>query len=155
MDADEELSVVEALARLTFVTMARLEAFAAEAELSMQQVRLLGILRDREPTINQLAAHLGTDKSSMSGAVARAERRGLVSRIPDEADGRSVRVRLEPAGRTLFETASARFETDTARMFSTLTATGRARWATLTTQLLAAEAAERHASFAQPAPNST
>lgn len=58
------------MTRLAFVMNTRLEERAAEAELSIQQVRLLGILRDREPTINELAAHVGTDKSSMSGAAS-------------------------------------------------------------------------------------
>lgn len=139
--ADEsELSTVEALARLSFVVGARLEARAVEAGLSIQQVRLLGILRDREPSINELAAHLGVDKSSMSGAVLRAERRGLVRRVPDERDGRSVRVRLEPAGWALVDAASARFEADAERILDALTDPQRAQWTSLTGRLLAAEA---------------
>lgn len=147
MSTENEVSAVEALARLAFVTTARLEACAAASGLSIQQVRLLGILRDREPTINELAAHIGTDKSSMSGAVARAERHGLVSRAPDEQDGRAVRVRLEPAGRALVDEAGAQFQTETQRLFATLSAAERAQWLDLTNRLLAAGAHEHSLSL--------
>lgn len=143
MNAQNSPSAAEIMTRLAFVMNARLEERAAEAELSIQQVRLLGILRDREPTINELAAHVGTDKSSMSGAVVRAERRGLVSRIPDDADGRAVRVHLEPAGRALVEAASLQYEADVSRIFEDLTGDERAQWVALTIRLLVAEARER------------
>ncbi len=138
MADDSELSTVETLARLSLVIVARLEARAAEEGLSIQQMRLLGILRDREPTINELASHLGLDKSSMSGAVGRAERRGLVSRVPDPQDGRSVRVRLEPSGRALLEAASERFEGDAKHVLATLTDRQREQWTSLTVRLLTA-----------------
>jgi DNA-binding MarR family transcriptional regulator len=64
-------------------------------------MRLLGILRDREPGILALARQLELDKSSVTGLVDRAERRGLVERVADPDDGRAVRVRLTKAGRAL------------------------------------------------------
>lgn len=140
MNDDSELSAIEALARLSFAIGARLETRSAEVGLSVQQVRLLGILRDREPTINELAAHLGVDKSSMSGAVARAERRGLVSRTTDTQDGRAVRVHLEAAGRALVDAASARFTEDARVLLNALSERQRAQWTMLTTRLLAAGA---------------
>ncbi|MFJ2758811.1 MarR family winged helix-turn-helix transcriptional regulator [Nocardioides sp. NPDC087217] len=140
MTDDSELSAVEALARLSFAIGARLEIRSAEVGLSVQQVRLLGILRDREPTINELAAHLGVDKSSMSGAVARAERRGLVSRTTDTHDGRAVRVHLETAGRALVDAASTRFADDARVLLDALSERQRAQWTMLTTRLLAAGA---------------
>ena len=138
MVADPALSAVEALARLSFEIGARMEARAAEEGLSVQQVRLLGILRDREPTVGELAAYLSVDKSSMSGAVARAEGRGLVSRTADPQDGRAVRVRLEPAGRALVDAASARFAEDVHILLDELSERQRAQWTGLTTRLLAA-----------------
>ncbi len=44
--------------------------------------------------MNELAELLGLDKSSTSGLVDRAQRRGLVRRVPSQLDRRSVRVRL-------------------------------------------------------------
>lgn len=143
MNSEISPTPVEVLVRLAFVTTARLEHRASESELSIQQIRLLGILRDREPTINELAAYLGTDKSSMSGAVVRAERRGLVSRAPDKEDGRAVRVLLEPEGRALVEAASAQFDDDVQQVFAALTEAERAQWVGLTMRLLHAEADER------------
>lgn len=59
--------------------------------LSIVQARLLGILRDRRPTIKELANFLQLDKSSVTGLVDRAEERGLVQRTPSPVDGRSSR----------------------------------------------------------------
>lgn len=136
---DEQLSGVDALVRLSFLVAGMMEARASSEDLSVQQIRLLGILRDREPTINELAAHLGVDKSSMSGAVMRAERRGLVARFPDPEDGRSVRVRLSPTGRALVSAAGDEFRADADRFLSRLPKSDRLIWVTLTTQLLAGE----------------
>jgi MarR family transcriptional regulator, lower aerobic nicotinate degradation pathway regulator len=77
-------------------TLARL---ASEHEVSLIQVRLLGILRDREPGIVELADVLNLDKSSVSGLVDRAQRRGLVERASAKSsDGRAIRVLLTSAG---------------------------------------------------------
>lgn len=140
MSEEKMQPAVEVLALLSFAVTARLEASATGRDLSMQQVRLLGILRDHEPTINELAAHLGVDKSSMSGAVVRAEKRGLVIRLPDKQDGRSVRVRLTSAGRTMVDAASAEFEADAEQILASLTDGERARWTALTSRVLAAAA---------------
>lgn len=143
MSEENELSEVEVLARLSFVTNARLEARASETGLSIQQMRLLGILRDREPTINELTVHLGVDKSSASGLVIRAERLGFVTRTQHEQDGRAIRVRLEPAGRALIDAASSGFESEVEGLFATLTGSERARWVALTVRLLKSEAHQR------------
>ena len=62
---------------------------------------MLGILRDRRPRVTELAAYLGLDKSTMSGLLDRAERRGLVARGKNPHDGRAVDVYLTPAGHEL------------------------------------------------------
>ncbi len=49
---------------------------------SLTRVRLIGILRDREPGMLELAQHINLEKSSASGLIDRAERRGLVARTP-------------------------------------------------------------------------
>jgi DNA-binding MarR family transcriptional regulator len=46
-----------------------------------------------------IAAHLGLDRSSVTGLVDRAERRGLVVRLTSERDARVTVVRITPAGR--------------------------------------------------------
>lgn len=46
----------------------------------------------------ELAAHLGLDKSTISGLIDRAERRGFLARARNAEDGRAVDVFLTPAG---------------------------------------------------------
>jgi MarR family transcriptional regulator, lower aerobic nicotinate degradation pathway regulator len=48
-----------------------------------------------------LAQHLHLDKSSVSGLIDRAERRGLVKRDAAPQDGRAVKVRATAAGRRI------------------------------------------------------
>jgi DNA-binding MarR family transcriptional regulator len=74
---------------------------AADHDLSIVQVRVLGVLRDREPGMQQLAQHLQLDKSSVSGLIDRAERRGLVKRVAAPEDGRAVKVSPTPTGRRI------------------------------------------------------
>ena len=51
--AREQLSPVDGMAQLSFVIQGMLERRAAEHDLSVIQTRLLGILRDRTPTMNE------------------------------------------------------------------------------------------------------
>ncbi|MFC5501962.1 MarR family winged helix-turn-helix transcriptional regulator [Lysinimonas soli] len=90
---------LDSLVQLSWRVFDVLDDTARRHELSPTQLRLLAILRDREPEMLELAAHLGLDKSSTSGLVARAEGRGLVQRVPSDSDRRRVAVRLTDAGR--------------------------------------------------------
>jgi DNA-binding MarR family transcriptional regulator len=91
----------DALAQMSFALMAVLTEVAAEYDLSLTQLRVLGILRDREPTMAELATFTGLERSTISGLIDRAAARGLVSRTADPLDGRSVRVSLTEAARQL------------------------------------------------------
>jgi DNA-binding MarR family transcriptional regulator len=101
MDAVERGQVVDALAQLSWAVQSGIADAAAARGLSLSQLRLLGILRDREPEMLELARYLRLDKSSVSGLVARAEARGLVERIALASDGRRVAVRVTASGRAL------------------------------------------------------
>ena len=96
-----DLDLVDAPAQLSFAVQGALTRVAAAHDASIIQTRLLGILRDRHPTITELAAFLQLDKSSVTGLVDRAEERGLVRRVASERDRRSVQVTITPAGREL------------------------------------------------------
>ncbi|MCU1641453.1 MAG: hypothetical protein JWN03_1728 [Nocardia sp.] len=98
---NKPLNTVDALVQLSFLTQRVLSAVGAEHDLSVIQIRMLGVLRDRQPGMLELGSHLGLDKSSMTGLVGRAEKRGLVQRSPSPHDGRAVLVSLTPAGRKL------------------------------------------------------
>jgi len=95
------LTLVDGLFQLSFYLQARLSRIAAKHTLSVVQVRLLGILRDREPGMLELARHLELEKSSLSGLVDRAEKRGLVERIPSPNDRRAATIRVTAQGRKL------------------------------------------------------
>jgi DNA-binding MarR family transcriptional regulator len=85
------------------MTMAILNKVAAEADLSLTQLRVLAILRDRRVGVTTLADYLGLEKSTMSGLVDRAEKRGLLKRAPNATDRRVVEVFLSSQGVKLTE----------------------------------------------------
>jgi DNA-binding MarR family transcriptional regulator len=104
--AGPDLVVDRALVELTglsaFSTIAVLQRLAAEHDLSLTQLRVLAILRDRPPArIGRLVDHLGLEKSTLTGLVDRAEQRGLLRRDRDPQDRRAVVVLLTPAGQDL------------------------------------------------------
>ncbi|MGO9838812.1 MAG: MarR family winged helix-turn-helix transcriptional regulator [Polyangiaceae bacterium] len=99
--AYEDLGVVDALVQLSFKVQEVLGKVADGHDLSLVQVRLLGILRDREPGMFELATFLGLDKSSVTGLVTRAERRGFVRRSGRADDRRAVHVALTAVGQRL------------------------------------------------------
>jgi MarR family transcriptional regulator, lower aerobic nicotinate degradation pathway regulator len=140
--ADELLSPTDALAQLSFAVLGMLERRAAQHDLSMAQVRLLGVLRDRTPTMNELARLMELDKSSVTGLVERAERRGLVLRVPSVTDRRSVLVRLTAVGSDLATRAARRFDADVAGLLGLLPARDRAVLTGLVSRLLVARAGE-------------
>jgi len=107
--AGSDLGLVDAIAQLSFLVQNALAELAGEYDLSLIQTRLLGVLRDREPTMNELGRHLGLDKSSITGLVSRAQKRGLVSRTVSEIDRRVVRVSIADAGRDLVQQVAERF----------------------------------------------
>lgn len=95
------LDLIDSLVRSSFMVIALLSQAAAAHDLSLTQLRVLAILRDRQPKMAELATHLGLDRSSVSGLIDRAVRRGLVRRETSGDDGRAVRVGLAPEGRRL------------------------------------------------------
>jgi DNA-binding MarR family transcriptional regulator len=137
------LGPVDGLAQLSFLVMGMLERRAAEHDLSVAATRLLGVLRDREPTMNELARLLDLDKSSVTGLVDRAERRGLVARVPSPADRRSVHVKLTADGRSLVSAAAARFGADVCAVLGLLPSRDRVALDRIVSRLLVAHAADR------------
>jgi len=95
--------LLDALVQASFVTMAVLNKIGAENDLSLTQLRVCGILRDRRPRMAGLAAHLGLEKSTMTGLIDRAEKRGLLARAPSAEDGRATEVFLTNEGMKLVE----------------------------------------------------
>lgn len=94
-------ALIDTLMTTSFVTMAIINRIGAEHDLSLSLIRVLGILWDRRPRMTELAEYLGLEKQTMSGLIARAEKRGLVARAPNEEDGRATDVFLTKAGAEL------------------------------------------------------
>jgi len=107
MAAEQDEALVDALAQSGFVVMGVLSRVAAEHQVSLTQMRVLGILRDRRLRMAELADFLGLERSTLSGLVDRAEERGLLRRRRSAADGRVVEVSMTPAGRRLARRAHA------------------------------------------------
>jgi DNA-binding MarR family transcriptional regulator len=133
--ADQE-DLVDALGRTSFATMAVLNRVAAEHDLSLTQLRVLAILRDRRVKMSELADYLGLDKSTISGLVDRAERRGLLQRAANPLDGRGVDVLLTPAGAELAERGAAQIARSLSPMTSALTRAEAHRLTTLLERML-------------------
>lgn len=100
--------LISALVRTSFATTAVLSRVAAEYDLSLTQLRVLAILRDRRVRMSELADYLGLDKSTISGLVDRAEKRGLLQRAPNPADGRATDVFLTGEGMQLADLGEAK-----------------------------------------------
>src|ERR1700677_4671530 len=119
--------LISALVRASFATTAVLSRVAAEHDLSLTQLRMLAILRDRRGRMSELADYLGLDKSTISGLVDRAEKRGLLHRAPNPVDGRAVDVFLSPAGIELADRGATEIAQSLSPMTSTLSRADRHR----------------------------
>jgi MarR family transcriptional regulator, lower aerobic nicotinate degradation pathway regulator len=140
--AGQELTTADGLAQLSFLVQGMLERRAREHDLSVIQIRLLGVLRDRTPTMNELARLLSLDKSSVTGLVDRAEHRGLVIRVPSTTDRRVVLVGLTNLGRSLALAGAARFTADISLLLERLPSSGRDTLSRLISRLLVAHATD-------------
>src|ERR1700683_5376312 len=116
----DQRDLIDALVRASFAAMAVLNRIGAEHDLSLTQLRVLGILRDRRVKMSELADYLGLDKSTISGLVDRAEKRGLLQRAPNPADGRATDVFLTAEGREFAERGAAQIAGSLSPMTSKL-----------------------------------
>ncbi len=126
----------DSLVRTSFTVMALLSQAAAAHDLSLTQLRVLAILRDREPKMAELADYLGLDRSSVSGLIDRAARRGFVRRDAGDDDGRAVRVSLTSDGHALAARLTDEVETMIAPMTRRLSAAERRRLGVLLDRML-------------------
>ena len=132
----EQDGLVDALAQAGFATMAVLTRLSAEHDLSLTQLRVLAILRDRRVRMSTLADHLGLERSTLSGLVDRAERRNLLQRAPNRTDGRAVDVLLTTEGARLARRLGAEVQRSLAPMTASLTPAEQRRLRTLLERLL-------------------
>nr|WP_306239361.1 MarR family transcriptional regulator [Ornithinimicrobium cryptoxanthini] len=74
-------------------------AVSGEHGLTPQQAQLMCVVGDQPSSMVQLGALLRIGKSSMTGLIDRAQRAGLVQRVPAPDDGRSFLIEPTPLGR--------------------------------------------------------
>jgi len=102
--------VPDGLVRVAFDVAAAVGPVAAKHDLSLTQLRVLGILRDRTVRMSELADYLGLDRSTVTGLVDRAQARGLVERVRDGSDRRVTVVGLTAKARELQATLEREVE---------------------------------------------
>ncbi|BFT72791.1 MarR family winged helix-turn-helix transcriptional regulator [Paenibacillus sp. P36] len=129
-------SFLDGLVQLSFTVHSILGQVGAEHDLSIIQIRLLGILRDREPSMMQLAQYLNLDKSSITGLIDRAERRGLVQRTISPVDRRGFHVSVTPAGKQLIQVASQEIKNQILAITANLTQAERSQLTALANKIL-------------------
>ena len=132
----EKLVLVDALVQMSFQILAVLNRVSSEHDLSVIQTRLLGVLRDREPGMLELARHLNLDKSSITGLVDRAERRGLVQRNPTPDDKRAIRVSMTPLGLQIALEIANQIEHEINILVTDLNDTERSRLAAILSRII-------------------
>jgi DNA-binding MarR family transcriptional regulator len=136
-DDRTSLEVMDNLVLAAFTVIAHLSRIAADNEMSLTQLRMLAILRDRQPTMAELAGFLGLERSSVTGLIDRAVARGLVRRDNSAKDGRTVLVVLTAAGQRLAEQLSQRAQDLILPMIGNLNPADRKRLGTLLAKSLA------------------
>jgi MarR family transcriptional regulator, lower aerobic nicotinate degradation pathway regulator len=136
---DDPLSPTDALVQLAFAVHGALGAVADAHDLSLTQLRLLGILRDREPGMLDLARVMALEKSSVSGLVDRAAKRGLVERTTRAHDGRAVHVRLTRDGERLRATIERQVDERVAALLAGVPKADRAHLVRIATRLVRAD----------------
>ena len=138
-----DLGIVDGLVQLSFAVQAVLVRVASTSGLTLLQARLLGVLRDRQAGMAELAHLLELDKSSTTGLIDRATGRGLVRRVPVPEDGRAVRVVLTDEGHRLAEVLGMEVARQVEAVTAGLSATNRRRLSLLASQVVRDDAATR------------
>jgi DNA-binding MarR family transcriptional regulator len=139
----DDLGIVDGLVQLSTLIQAVLAGVADRLELSVLQARLVGVLRDREPTMAELGRLLDLDKSSTTGLIDRAVTRGLVRRVTVPKDGRSFRVVLTDVGLELAKALTVEVTSQIGALTDDLSDTNRHRLSLLASGIVNRHAARR------------
>jgi DNA-binding MarR family transcriptional regulator len=98
---DDDGQFAGALIRLSLAVQYVHQDLGRSYDLTPQQAVLVRSLLDGPVGMAELSDRLHVEKSTLTGLVDRAERRGLVDRTSDPADRRALRVALTQTGRVL------------------------------------------------------
>jgi DNA-binding MarR family transcriptional regulator len=99
------LSLGDALVRLAHVVDYVFTDVSRAAGLTPQQTQLLCVLSTGPAGMTELSHRLHLERSSLTGLVDRAVKRGLIQRHPDAADRRACTIALTDEGRHVAESA--------------------------------------------------
>ena len=124
VEDDETAAAVQAyvkLNRATRAVLATVEPRLAEAGLTLVQLGVLEAVLHLGPmTQVELRRKVLTSAGNMTDVVDKLAARGLVARVPNPSDRRSVHVALAPSGRALIEGLFPRHAHDIGRTFACL-----------------------------------
>jgi len=129
--------------RLSDLGRANAQRVVSRHGLSLTEIDVLAALRRAPPPHELSPTELYSAVLISSGGLTKVlhglEHRGLISRIADDMDGRSRRVRLTPAGRAITERTAATVQASDEELFSkTLSTAEMARLAALLRKVLLA-----------------
>jgi DNA-binding MarR family transcriptional regulator len=103
------MGVVTSIMRVQQIMLSEVERILRPFGLTFARYEVLMLLhftRTGELPVGKIGERLQVHAASVTNAVGRLERDGLVRRAPNPADGRSVIAAITPAGRTLAVTAT-------------------------------------------------
>lgn len=109
-DVAAPMAAITAIMRTQQILLARIEAVLKPFGLTFARYELLALLgfaRKGALPMNKASALLQVHPTSVTNAVDRLERAGLVTRSPHPTDGRTTLVGLTPEGRSLARRSTA------------------------------------------------
>jgi DNA-binding MarR family transcriptional regulator len=109
IDAADGMATVTSVIRAQQVLLQRVEEHLAPFGLSFARfelLRLLAFTRHGELPLGKLGARLQVHPTSITSAVDRLEKQGLVERHPHPTDGRTTLAVITDAGRDIVERAT-------------------------------------------------
>jgi DNA-binding MarR family transcriptional regulator len=110
-DAAPGMAAVTTITRVNRILVARIESALAPLGLSFARfeiLRLLGFARERQLPMGKIGDRLQVHPASVTSAVNRLERDGLLRRQVASHDNRIVLAGLLPAGESILENATLR-----------------------------------------------
>jgi DNA-binding MarR family transcriptional regulator len=114
-DAAEGMALVTSVMRVQQVFLARIEAILRPYGLTFARyevLRLLAFTRRGVMPVGKIGERLQVHPASVTNAVQRLEADGLVRRLANPEDGRSILAEVTEAGRRLVEQCTERLNAD-------------------------------------------
>ena len=95
------MSIIENLSEISIQYFALVRQLSSKFELTLSQTLILLSISFDGITISDLSEKLGIDISTMTRNIQRIEKKGLIKRLPNPDDKRSIKLFLSKRGSTL------------------------------------------------------